>query len=85
MMTEGDTVWLAIASGFPPGLDEESFKRCGVITIKGTVQDLASKISETRIDPDGLHILALNQSAILPSLAIRRLLGLYLKGLSENK
>ncbi len=74
---ERASVSLACVSGFPDGLNIESVRDLVSNIIDGSVECLAKQICPC-IDADDrpLSVLALNQSSILPAIALRRLLGL---------
>src|SRR5271156_1893544 len=71
---------LACVSGFPRGLNIESVEDLVSDVIDGCVTRLADQI-RLRIDSEDRlpSVLALNQSSILPALAVQRSLGLPLR------
>jgi ATP-grasp domain len=75
---EQSSISLACVSGFPDGIDIESVRDLVSEVIDGCVQSLADQIRERISSSEGrpVSVLALNQSSILPAIAIRRLLGL---------
>src|SRR6266852_750492 len=73
----GTSVTLAQVSGFSAGLPINSVSDCVSDAMDGSVTDLSDRIRTRLKDKSSsVSILALNESAILPAIAIRRLLGI---------
>jgi hypothetical protein len=73
------TLYLACVSGFPKGLEINLVRDLVSGVIEGSVHDLATSITSNIGCVTPPIILALNQSAILPALALQRLLSLPLR------
>ncbi|HLG55529.1 MAG TPA: ATP-grasp domain-containing protein [Vicinamibacterales bacterium] len=78
LVRAGDSapIVLARVSGFPDGLPIDELRSLVSQTLDGSVEEIANQIGMVCGARDLVRIVALNESAILPALALQRLLGL---------